>query len=1230
MHTSIGSRGLAAAMAAVLSVGLSLFTAPSHALAENLPQASASAEYEQRVIAKASSLDTTEGGEVIAHEGDLWLLGYDSKEDAENAAKQLDAKNGVAAAVDTAFGVAEGTTIDPNTTTTASKEDNPLSNEASAAISWKGAIALIDTGASGTNVIDKVTVLSGSADDDMGHGTRMARYMSEVAPDAKVVSIKALDANGTGTISSVVAAMDKAIENHVKVINLSISAKATEENSVISKEIQKAWDAGIMVVGAAGNDGQDASGFVPGGIDSAFIVGACDADGNKVASSNYGATVDYNVLASSTSEAAAKASAWLAKNATKATEANDVNAAVNKGLFFPTDPASYVPTGGNAGSGSDGRFHTQDYVSGWRVDDVANNYFVLFMNIQDVRDVNALCQGIAQNTGGTAVTTTELHGSWTRNGVTYTSAFIFSSGSLNVNSDVWLRVEQPANDWIMMVRLDGSGDTSSNRTGSAINIYTPGSHPHSPSIVTFNPNGGSVGTTTMNVETGHAIGGNLDGTNLAWDITNNIPTRDGYRFDGWYTEANGGTQVTTGSQWGFAQGVADYQNNFKGITKGNFWHVLNDGSGWGDLSWVYPWDITLYAHWTDIRYYIAFNGNGADSGAMTDSTATRDSAFTLPANAFSKVGYEFAGWNTKADGSGTTYADKASVTNLAEAKQKVTLYAQWHAASYTVSFDKNASDAAGTMAPQVMPSAKATNLNTHTYTRFGYEFTGWNTKADGSGTTIADGASVKDLAAAGKTATLYAQWKPIDTTVNMGNGVFYVRIKAGEIAHINGLPAGTTYKVEEQTPAGWTLIDSSGTEGIISSRKTSKSWFENSSSEKGPIRGTAVITAYKTIDGSRPSDGEYYTFQLKDSTGKVIDTQKSADGGIVTFKTLKYQKDTEKGIDDTGTHVYTVSEVKGNDSSMTYDTHIETVTVKVEETTDSAGNKYLKATPKTDASGVTFNNTHNPGTLELKKIVQGTASTNVAFSYEVSLRDPDNNPVKSITATTYTNGKAATPVTRTSSNGVYGFSIMSNQTVRITGLSKDTTYVVSEKALPSGYSKVSEDGCDGTIESDKTKTATITNSYQASGSATLSVTKQASGLDVSGWSFELVDSKGKTVSTARSDSSGKVTFPALSYQKNSTKDETGTYTYTIHEVKGTRTDVKYDSHTVTARVTVTDNGDGTLACKVTTSGSTTFTNTATAVMPVTGGSGTTAAAIAGIAIVAVSLAAWQIAKRRKA
>ena len=177
-----------------------------------------------------------------------------------------------------------------------------------------GTIAVIDTGINGEGLVDSVSVIGESTSDDNGHGTRMYDIIKAEYPNAKVMSIKALGSDGKGQVSDVYAAIQYAIEKRVSVINLSISAYSTAESEVIRTVIEEAVAQGIVVVGAAGNDGKNVRYFIPGNIDSAVIVGACDGNGQKIAGSNYGSTVDYNVEADSTSEAAAKMSAIIAKN----------------------------------------------------------------------------------------------------------------------------------------------------------------------------------------------------------------------------------------------------------------------------------------------------------------------------------------------------------------------------------------------------------------------------------------------------------------------------------------------------------------------------------------------------------------------------------------------------------------------------------------------------------------------------------------------------------------------------------------------------------------------------------------------------------------------------------------------------------------------------------------------------------------------------------------------------
>ena len=139
--------------------------------------------------------------------------------------------------------------------------------------------------------------------DDHGHGTHVAGiiagngYDSDgqkmgIAPGAGIVAIKALDGNGNGTISNIIAAIDYAIANkaayNIRVMNLSVGAGVYEtyETDPLTLAAKRAVDAGIVVVAAAGNLGRNATAesqyggiTSPGNAPWVLTVGASSTEG---------------------------------------------------------------------------------------------------------------------------------------------------------------------------------------------------------------------------------------------------------------------------------------------------------------------------------------------------------------------------------------------------------------------------------------------------------------------------------------------------------------------------------------------------------------------------------------------------------------------------------------------------------------------------------------------------------------------------------------------------------------------------------------------------------------------------------------------------------------------------------------------------------------------------------------------------------------------------------------
>lgn len=196
----------------------------------------------------------------------------------------------------------------------------------------KGVIALIDTGVSESdNVIARVSMIDDVLEGN-GHGDKMLADIVSQDAEAKVLSIRAMNDNGFGTVSSLVAAMEYAIDQKVDYINLSLYARTTLSTSVLEEEIVKATKAGITVVGAAGNDGADVKDYVPGSVEEAYIIGAAKDNGARQELSNFGSTVDYNVVAGSTSDATALFTGYVSANGLKS-----VKDVLNKELIYATD-----------------------------------------------------------------------------------------------------------------------------------------------------------------------------------------------------------------------------------------------------------------------------------------------------------------------------------------------------------------------------------------------------------------------------------------------------------------------------------------------------------------------------------------------------------------------------------------------------------------------------------------------------------------------------------------------------------------------------------------------------------------------------------------------------------------------------------------------------------------------------------------------------------------------------
>jgi uncharacterized repeat protein (TIGR02543 family) len=161
---------------------------------------------------------------------------------------------------------------------------------------------------------------------------------------------------------------------------------------------------------------------------------------------------------------------------------------------------------------------------------------------------------------------------------------------------------------------------------------------------------------------------------------------------------------------------------------------------------------------------VTFQPNQAPGSAVSQ-TATTTTALRL--NTFTRSGYDFAGWNTLANGTGTSYTDGQSYSF----STSTTLYAQWTAVQAPQGSGSGSSSSSSEQARQpvltLMPNGLgvsqltfAANGNAHltakNFERRGYLLNGWNTLPNGKGVTYRSLASVPS----DRDTVLYAQWVP--------------------------------------------------------------------------------------------------------------------------------------------------------------------------------------------------------------------------------------------------------------------------------------------------------------------------------------------------------------------------------------------------------------------------------------------------------------------------------------
>ena len=310
-----------------------------------------------------------------------------------------------------------------------------------------------------------------------------------------------------------------------------------------------------------------------------------------------------------------------------------------------------------------------------------------------------------------------------------------------------------------------------------------------------------------------------------------------------------------------------------------------------------------------------------------------------------------------------------------------------------------------------------------------------------------------------------------------------------------------------------------------------------------PKETSATIELDKALSGRDLVDGEF-SFELYEGSNKLQTTTNK--NGKVTFDSISYN--------EVGEHTYTVKEVKGDNSTVAYDSTAKEVTVKVTRDGDNLKTEVVYPESKT------FNNTFTPNaanaTIELDKALSGRDLVNGEFKFV--LKDDQGNQVGS--EATNQNGKITFPSIKFEKEGTYNYTVK-----EVKGENNTIKYDESEKHVTINVTK---DGNNLKAEVVYPDGKTFNNTFTPNATnASIELDKKLDGRDlVDGeFSFDLYEGSNKLQTVTNKN--GKVTFDSISYK------EVGEHTYTIKEVKGNNSTITYDEAEKQVTVNVTRDGD---------------------------------------------------------
>ncbi len=276
----------------------------------------------------------------------------------------------------------------------------------------------------------------------------------------------------------------------------------------------------------------------------------------------------------------------------------------------------------------------------------------------------------------------------------------------------------------------------------------------------------------------------------------------------------------------------------------------------------------------EITYTVVYDKNGAEAiGTMANQAFVYLSGGLLAANAYSRNGFTFTGWNTKADGTGTTYLNQADGSRLAlTSGAVVTLYAQWQPDTYKITYKLN-----GGKNNSKNPSGYTVVTDTFTLekpTKTGYTFGGWysDSRFKNKVTTISRGSM--------GSKTLYAKWIANKYTVRFSrNGA-----TKGKMTTLTNRVYGKAYKLKSNTftKKGYTFA------GWNTKKNGTGKTYKNKSNIKNlTTANKKTVTLY--------AQWEPVNYRISYSLNGGKNSSRNPKKYTVATKTITLKKPTKKG-----------------------------------------------------------------------------------------------------------------------------------------------------------------------------------------------------------------------------------------------------------------------------------------------------------------------------------------------